>query len=445
MYFTKDKIIIILLEDNALILHITDEKLLSKWKVYTKNHKEILELESYVIKNNKSIVYIIFSPSAHEYQHHNLDIPITSNKAYVLNALFSEEELNKAAFSSLIMLKKKNDHYLSIRPTISSEWINFANNIHKQFKGFSIAALEYKQIMHVLSLGLKSSSSNNHFDVLLMCSVEKQLEITIYHNGVFLKTQFISLPKKSNLAIYTGYIKQSFDSALDHLTIKTGDSLNGYLIVPNSIRNTLLLHNFDQENIVIISAYEASIILGLEWIVDQNENSCSALSAYNIINNGKNNYIFNTSYAKNKNKIAHIKRTIDFILALIIVLFILFAFYINDSIRSKYITQTELIEKREDIQSDINQLLTSSNEIKYFKNMGNIIINMDNNDNKALDYILSISDRYNDVAHFSYDKRRNDSIPSIKIDTKNNKKIKCDDKNILSNLYAEIDDEEHIH
>ncbi|MBQ4874651.1 MAG: hypothetical protein HRK26_00860 [Rickettsiaceae bacterium H1] len=442
MYFQKSKIVIIVSTNKTRLVHFCNQELLSKQEI-SNDLDSITKLEKYVNKNKKSSVYITYEPSDEDYKHHYLNIPITSNKNSFLNTIVCKEKLRQAAFAELILLNK--NHYLSVTPIINPDWVNFANNIHKQLKGFIIAPLEYKQVIQVLSLGLNSPSASEKTDLLLMCN-KQEVEVVIYRNGVFLSHHSKKLEKEKNTTIYSGYIKEHFDSVVNDLNIKKNATLNGYIIAPNAIKNKLFLHNFNRENVVIISPYEAGIMLDLDWLIAQNELNCNLLSVNNIANSGKSNFLFNSYQAKKKNRIFILESLTNFAMALSVMLFVIIAFYMNNSIFGDYLTQMELLDENRTKQDEINKLVQSYRKIKHLtsQNITNFINALDSNDgNEVLQYIIRLSKQHDDlISSINYNKRQNNEKPVVKIRTKNKQSIK--NKENDSKIKAEIHYEEDI-
>ena len=362
MYFYKSKVVIIITDNIAIITHSKYRKLLSRWNIKVDDTLEIQKLQQYIKKNEDCVVYIIINHSHQVYQHHFLNIPFTSNKSSLLNSLLTTSMKEKYNLADLKILSKNNNYQqcLIMASELGENWLNFVNNITPQFAGFALSPLEYYQVINILSIGLPNNISKNKWDVLFVHNSNEQLQATVYQNNIFYKTEFIPLSKRENLTIYTGYIKQAFDNTINNLNISHDHILNVYIIVSEEIKPKLILHTFQQKNLIIISPHEASIILGLDWLVIKTEEFCNILPAYNIIACNKANHILNTKQLKDKKRSHIIERFLHFILILFIILTITYPLYTNHYLYLQYKTYKELVKHNSVVQADIDKLLQTN-------------------------------------------------------------------------------------
>lgn len=408
MRFQKSKVTIIISDHSAVIVHHLKCKLLSQWVILANDDDAIFALKSYIIEYKQCVVHIILNCSGQEYRHHYLNIPFTSSEGSFLTSLVNEERLKKGAFADLILLNKADCHYLSVTQAISLSWVGFAESLSSEFQGFSLASLEYKQVINVLSLGLDFPVTNGRVDVLLMINQGSQVQIVIYRDGAFCDSRSVSLEVNSNVTVSTGYIKQSFDTVVSSLNVASDCIVTGYFVVPDEVKSKLLLHVFKQKNIVIVSVYEALIMLDLDWAIGRGEHSHDMLSAYNVVNNGKADYLFNTNHSKKKKESVALNHALDTALGFLMMCYVMFSIYVSSAIYSQYILRTELMQESMIATNAIEGALESYDAVKNISmhNLESIISIADskNDNNDALQYLFSMNQSYdNKIVGVRYD------------------------------------------
>lgn len=422
--YKGNKIIILLTDQITTIVHVCDKRLLSRWEIKTDSASDILNLRNYIKENKDSTVHIVLNNTNQTYQHHYLNIPFVSNKSSFLLGLLPKKLQQEADLIDIRVFKsdKHQQHCLVIAAVLNVDWIRFTNSIASQFKGFALAPLEYSHIINVLSLGLVADNSRHRWDVVLVYNANSQAQVIVYYNNIFFKAEFLSCSKDDNVNVYTGYIKQAFDSSIAELKIANDHTVNIYIIAPNEIRNSLFAHDFSRKNLIIMSPYEASIMLSLDYLVNKEECYADLVIAYNILHHSNNNYTFHTKYFQNKRKGRIVNNITDSIVFCVIVLFTVFSFYMESSIYLQYIHHKELIERYNNIQSEMGDIscvaFDGGIDINRLKEIDRLVISQDY---KALQYMLNTHKHYRSlIIQSSYDGVKNSCthLPSIKISFK---------------------------
>ncbi len=455
MYFSKSKIIVIIDSIFATILHFKNKDLLYNHDLRANSTNDLLMLKKYVRQNQDAEVYIVYHPDEKDLEHHFLDIPKISDKELILKNIFSKTVLEQSSFSDLITLDKEKKHYLSLLGKIETDLLEFSDSIGKQFKGFGISALEYKSVIEVLSYGVSNVEEKARLDLLLISNLQKNtLRVVIYNNGVFFQEQVFNIPKCENLEIYTGYIIEKCNSIVSHLKAKVSNEakVNTYFVLSPQIQTRLSSSEIYNATVIIVSPYELGIILGVEWLIEEDAEECEAvILGYNILRSGRVGCLFNTPIAIKKQRLSLLNGAIDCFALLLVLVFITYIFIINGQTYNLYFKYKGYINSENILQSEISQLLQH-----YYDFEEKQSINIDSankalqvayqlNDMETIYYIFNVHNNEDDVVNVEYTTFEDGRMPEIKIGINNSEVLQDRNKKQKPNIYAHIDYEEGLH
>ncbi len=444
----RSKLIIVITNSIAIITHSKNKTLLSRWTIKADNILEIQKLQQYVNQNKHCVVYIVINHSEQLFQHHSLHIPFTSNKSSSLQSLLTKDIKEKYNLFDLKTTNKNEQQYLIMAAQVSTEWLNFANEIASQFNGFALSPIEYYQVINILSLGLPHDIRHDTWNILFLQNSHEQIQAVIYYNNAFYKTEFIDLLINENITIYTGYIKQGIDNVINGLQINTHQNVNVYIIVSERVKSKLLAHSFQQKNLIIISPHEASIMLGLDWIMIQDE-PCNLIAAYNILVRKKANHILNTQKLKKRKSVNVVNKWLNVIFVLCLTITLTHPLYINYNLHLQYKSHKELVAMSNAIQSEIDHLLTYNvmdQENRSLQAKYAIQVGPNDGSLELLKYTLSFHKKNRDMivkVNYRNDNHNasNNTPPLIKIGVKNKKQFNKQNslsKKQFDKLYVEM-------
>lgn len=292
-----EKIIICISDYNSILIE------LSAYNCEVFQYKTLqLEKLASTINFNKIKTYIIFLPGYAEQKIISHDFPYLS---YInLGQLIQKVNSQQRAFdydisSSFFMGRGESQFYYSfIFANLKSPLLDFIANIKENFKGAYFSSLESKSLLLNLDPAIIAK-------VILLYSYPNNITTIISNKYNIIKTFTNKALEHTTPRSIAGDFIQHIEGYLQEEASKTNKSnefndsnkdyrkisfeeestkYNFYIIVPQAMKD--VLSNYEEltlKRIILLTPYEAAILLKIENILHKNEGFSDILFAHNLI------------------------------------------------------------------------------------------------------------------------------------------------------------------
>ncbi len=399
----KNKIIILLGEDGAVLLHIKNNVLVDR--CFIQDVKEFTNLKSYIASDKRTHIYLVLNHIDQDYTLQNIPDVGRLNIYSIVRTKLKHIPNNNLKAAFLLSQPNKSEEswqymFVSIELNDSiNSWLELIISSGGNFKGMLMLPIEMVSILNAISSNNKSEETrtNNSWNIVVVCTRTGGFRQLVTKNNKMVFTRLISFTNDTLQNVIAGSIYQEIQNTIQYLgrfDFNKNDLLNLYIVVPQDIKFGLTTIKFSEDNVNILTPYELSKALKLTYTANPNDKFCDTVLLYSIIEN-KPTIVLHTKQTKEFLRLTLFNLYFPhFLSSTLLLLFIINALFAFD-LYSNYQRKNSLLQNEEMLKIQLQDLNNNYNiqemyEISEMVDIHNILSNFNYSPLSQIKYINKI-------------------------------------------------------
>ena len=373
---SKNKIIISVGDNGAVILNIVDGMIQDKYFIENAQDVTLSKIVECIIKYRKSSIYLVLNHSDQVYAEHSIpmcNVIVARSLAKIsLNNIKDDFDIGSAFLLTGPSAEDKNWHYMfatSKLNYLSKKLLEIILDNSGNFCGILLLPIELSCLCNrLLALQDKDSSEWTIFIAYTKTNDFRQI---VLHKGKIVYVNHIIISSDELLSdIIAGKVYQEICDTVLHLDkfgYTKGSIIDLYIITSSSIKTSLLSFDFKDMDSYILTPYELSKVLMLKQSASIMSEFCDTVILYAIAENGPST-IFHTKNTNLFYKIFFINTyVVPSLLCLITLMSLLNISYIF-RINNNYNEKINLLIRQEELMSKVDKI-NQDNKVRQVNEM----------------------------------------------------------------------------
>lgn len=369
----KNKLVILLGEEGAVLLHIKNNTLIDRRFVQDVN--EFTDLKFYVASDKKTHIYLMLN---HVDQDYTIQSIPAVDRLSIYSIVKSKLKPTNGDLKTAFLLSKpskseKNWQYMFLSVRLSNainSWLKLIIDAGGNFKGILLLPIE----MNAISMPKETKLDGNNWSIIVAYTKTGGFRQLVTKDNKMIFTRIISSTDDALPNVIAGSVYQEVQNTIQYLgrfDFHKNDSVDLHIIVPQDIKLGLMAIKFAEHNVNILTPHELSKVLKLTHMVNPNDRFCDTVLLLSILEN-KPKVVLHTKETKKHSRLMlfdlYFPHLSSLTLLLLLTINVLFIF----NLYSNYQEKNNLLQDEKMLQAQF-QNLNSNYSIEKIYEISEII------------------------------------------------------------------------
>ncbi|XGA07979.1 MAG: hypothetical protein U0X86_000112 [Wolbachia endosymbiont of Xenopsylla cheopis] len=381
----KNKLVILLGEEGAVLLHIKNNILINR--CFVQDASEFIDLKFFIASDKKIHIYLALNHVDQDYTVQSIPavdrLSIYSIVKAKLKHIPTNSDLKTAFLLSKPSESEKNWQYMFVSIRLSNtinSWLKLIIDAGGNFKGILLLPIEMASILNAISAQKEIESDGNNWNIIVAYTKTGGFRQLVTKDNKMIFTRVISSTDSILPNVIAGSVYQEVKNTIQYLGrfgFQKNDTVDLHIVVPQDIKLGLMAIKFAEHNVNILTPYELSKILKLAHEINPNDRFCDTVLLLSILEN-KSKVVLHTRETKKHSKLMlfdlyfpHLSSLTLLLLLTINVLFI-FNLYSNYQEKNNLIQDEKMLKTQfQNLNSDysiekiyeISEIINAHNEL----------------------------------------------------------------------------------
>ncbi|MDM8335329.1 hypothetical protein [Wolbachia pipientis] len=299
---SKSRFMLSIGEVGTILLYFKNNTLNKRYFVKDKNDKAVSDLSSCLASDKKAPLYLVLNHADQNYLLQSIP-RVNKVSAYLSIKAKLEHFARNNDISSVFLAEKPNKfnhnwYYLLVSSKakhLVEYWLNVFIEIGSNFKGILMFPIE------INNMAKKVFYRNpDNWKIIVVATKTGGYRQVVFKENKMVFTRLVPFTNDNLPGIIAGGIYQEVRNTIRFLTkfgLKKNDPIDLCMVVSEDIKTSLLVINFPENSVNILTPYELGKLLGSELAVSEKDSFCDTIILFHSFKN-KPSAIFNTKETK---------------------------------------------------------------------------------------------------------------------------------------------------